>query len=467
MALLPLATLFNSLNHLLTIITKTSMKDFGKLSCMLLACAALGLTSCDDDDTGEVTPVVKGSSDLQGTITSNRTLDADTVYTMKGFVYVDNSATLTIEPGTVIKGEKATQGTLIIQRGAKIMAQGTAEKPIVFTSNQAKGSRAAGDWGGVVILGRAKNNQSENVRVEGGPTADFGGDNDADNSGVFSYVRIEFAGYPLQPNKELNGLTMGSVGSGTKIDHVQVSYGGDDAFEWFGGTVNATHLVAYRNTDDMFDTDYGYSGKVQYALGVSDPNMWDVASGGASNGFESDNDGDGSTKTPLTTATFSNVTIIGPGSNLPTGAQFGQGAHLKKGTSLSIRNSIITGYAKGITLDGNVVEGYAQNGGIKIMNTVVAGAGATTFINKASSSTSAFDAANWFNTTGNGNSVKTLAELNLATTAPYLPNSGSMALTGASFTGMTGFEQVNHIGAFGTTNWTTGWTNWDPQNTDY
>ncbi|WP_210466674.1 T9SS C-terminal target domain-containing protein [Rufibacter roseolus] len=444
------------------------MKDLGKLSLMLLAGLALGFTSCSDsEDDDTPTPTVKGNANLQGSITANRTLDADTVYTLKGFVYVDNNATLTIEPGTIIKGEKATQGTLLIQRGAKIMAQGTAEKPIVFTSNQAKGSRAPGDWGGVVILGKAKNNQSQNVQVEGGPLAYYGGENDADNSGVFSYVRIEYAGYPLQPNKELNGLTLGSVGSGTKIDHVQVSFGGDDAFEWFGGTVNATHLVAYRNTDDMFDTDFGYSGRVQYALGISDPNMWDVATGGASNGFESDNDGNGSTLTPLTTATFSNVTIVGPGSNLPTGAQFGQGAHLKKGTSLSIRNSIISGYNKGITLDGSVVEGYAQNGGIKIMNTVVAGAGENTAINKASSSTSEFNATTWFNASGNGNSIKALNQLGLATTAPYLPQTGSMVLSGASFAGINGFETTTYIGAFGTTDWTAGWTNWDPQNTDY
>ncbi|GAA4306059.1 T9SS C-terminal target domain-containing protein [Nibribacter koreensis] len=444
------------------------MKDARKLGLLFYLLLVVTFTACTEDEDDSPLVVTKGQGVLQGTITANRTLDADTVYTLKGFVYVDNNATLTIEPGTLIKGEKSSQGTLIVKRGAKIMAQGTAEKPIVFTSNQPKGQRAPGDWGGVVILGRAKQNQTSEPVVEGGPDAYYGGTNDLDNSGVFSYVRIEFAGYPLQPNKELNGLTMGAVGSGTKIDHVQVSFGGDDAFEWFGGTVNATHLVAYKNTDDMFDTDFGYSGRVQFALGVSDPNLWDVASGGASNGFESDNDGSGSTLTPLTTGIFSNVTIIGPGTNLPSGAQFGQGAHLKKGTSLSIRNSIITGFAKGITLDGGLVEGYAQNNSIKIMNTVVSGAGANTAVNKASSSsTSAFNASEWFANSSYNNGIKTSAELGLATTAPYMPTAGSMALTGASFTGLTGFENVTHLGAFGTTNWTTGWTNWDPQNTDY
>ncbi|AMM51274.1 hypothetical protein TH61_08955 [Rufibacter sp. DG15C] len=443
------------------------MKDAKKLGLLFYLLLVVTFTACTEDDDDSPLVVTKGQGVLQGTITANRTLDADTVYTLKGFVYVDNNATLTIEAGTLIKGEKSSQGTLIVKRGAKIMAQGTTEKPIVFTSNQPKGQRAPGDWGGVVILGKAKQNQTSEPVVEGGPDAYYGGTNDADNSGVFSYVRIEFAGYPLQPNKELNGLTMGAVGSGTKIDHVQVSFGGDDAFEWFGGTVNASHLVAYKNTDDMFDTDFGYSGRVQFALGVSDPNLWDVASGGASNGFESDNDGSGSTLTPLTTGIFSNVTIIGPGANLPTGAQFGQGAHLKKGTSLSIRNSIISGFNKGITLDGGLVEGYAQNNSIKIMNNIVAGAGSNTAVNKASSSTSAFNASDWFSASSYNNGIKTTAELGLSTSAPYMPNTGSMALTGASFTGLTGFENVTHLGAFGTTNWTTGWTNWDPQNTDY
>lgn len=446
------------------------MKNIGKLSFLFLTSIALGFSSCSDKEEEEEilptpppTSTVKGSADLQGSITGNRRLDADTVYLLKGFVYVEQGATLTIEPGTVIKGNKDTQGTLVIKRGARIMAQGTAEQPIVFTSDRPKGGRAAGDWGGVMILGRAPHNQASDPVAEGGPLVYYGGNIPNDNSGVFSYVRIEFAGYPLQPNKELNGLTMGTVGSGTKIDHVQVSFGGDDAFEWFGGTVNATHLVAYRNTDDMFDTDYGYTGNVQFALGISDPIMWDVAPGGKSNGLESDNDSDGSTRTPLTTTTFSNVTIIGPGTNLSATAQFGQGAHLKKGTSLSLRNSILSGFATGVTLDGALVEGYAQAGGIKIMNTVVAGA--TTTISKTSQIT--FNVADWFNTTAHGNSIKTLAELGLSTSAPYLPNNGSTALTGASFAGMTGFENVAYIGAFGATNWTAGWTNWDPQNTDY
>ena len=434
------------------------MKKLGKL--FLFSFLAVFTFACKDEDENDSDnePVVKDEAALSGSITSNTTLNANTVYTLNGFVYVEDGATLTIEPGTLIKGgPKASKGTLIIKRGGKIMAEGTKENPIVFTSSQAKGSRAPGDWGGIIITGKAPNNQATEPIVEGGPDARYGGDEADDNSGVFKYVRIEFAGVALEPDKEINGLTMGSVGSGTTIDYVQVSYGGDDAFEWFGGTVNPNHLIAYKTTDDMFDTDFGFSGKVQYVLGVSDPNLSDLA--GASNGFESDNDANGTTNTPLTTAAFSNATIIGPGTP-GSGQKFGQGAHLKKGTSLSIYNSVITGWDKAITFDGNVVEEYATNNNIKIQNTVVNGT-----IGKASSSTTAFDPTAWFNTAAFNNMIATQAELGLNTAAPFMPTTGSILLSGGA--NVTGFENTNFRGAFSTTNWAESWTNWDPQNTDY
>ena len=184
------------------------------------------------------------------------------VIRLENKIYVKNNATLTILPGTIIRGDKLTQGTLIVTRGAKINANGTASNPVVFTSNEAAGTRLPGDWGGLVLLGLAKNNQPGGVaNIEGiVPTTDtqFGGNFDNDNSGSLTYVRIEFAGIALEPNKEINGLTCGSVGSATVIDYVQVTSSGDDSFEWFGGTVNCKHLIAYRGLDDDFDTDYGY-----------------------------------------------------------------------------------------------------------------------------------------------------------------------------------------------------------------
>jgi hypothetical protein len=152
---------------------------------------------------------------------------------LDGWVYVKSGATLTIEPGTVIRGSKANKGALIIEKGARIIAEGTASDPIIFTSNQDAGSRSYGDWGGVIVLGNATVNKVDPV-IEGGPTSTYGGSDDADNSGVLKYVRIEFPGIAFQPDKEINGLTMGGVGTGTEIDYVQVSFSGDDSYEWFG-----------------------------------------------------------------------------------------------------------------------------------------------------------------------------------------------------------------------------------------
>ena len=191
---------------------------------------------------------------------------------------------LTIEPGTIIKGDKLTKGTLIVKPGAKIMAEGSATKPIVFTSSSAKGSRNYGDWGGIILLGKAPVNKTP-ATIEGENVSTFGGTDAADNSGTLKYVRIEFAGIAFETDKEINGLTFGGVGSGTTIDYVQVSYSGDDAYEWFGGSVNAKHLISYRTLDDDFDTDWGFSGNVQYAMALRDPAVADQCSCSDSNGF--------------------------------------------------------------------------------------------------------------------------------------------------------------------------------------
>ena len=225
------------------------------VACMLLS--AFATVSCDKntDNGGENPPqgetfeLGDGSKD-NFEIASDMTLTYPNVYTLKGFVYVPDGVTLTIEPGVVIKGDKATQGTLIIERGGKIMAQGTPERPIVFTSAQAPGSRKPGDWGGIILLGKAPNNLGEQT-IEGGVRSKHGGNDPADNSGVLSYVRVEFPGIEYSTDNEINGITFGSVGSGTKIDHLQVSYSGDDSYEWFGGTANAKYLVAYSGWDDI------------------------------------------------------------------------------------------------------------------------------------------------------------------------------------------------------------------------
>lgn len=279
------------------------------------------------------------------------------VVLLQNKVYVKNNSTLTILPGTIIRGDKVTQASLIVTRGAKIYANGTAANPVVFTSNESIGNRNEGDWGGLVLLGLAKNNQPGGVaNIEGIiPTTDtqFGGNFDNDNSGSLTYVRIEFAGIALQPTKEINGLTCGSVGSATVIDYVQVSHSGDDSFEWFGGTVNCKHLISYRGLDDDFDTDFGYRGKVQFGLAIRDKDVSDAI--GDSNCFESDNDAAGSTAQPKTKAIFSNITIVGPKGNgtiaLPVGEKFEKAFRLRRNTAVSCFNSLVTGWEKGLSVE--------------------------------------------------------------------------------------------------------------------
>ena len=298
---------------------------------------------------------------VSGSISTNTTWTANNTYLLSGIVYVDNNATLTIEPGTVIRGTTGTNSSLLITRGAKLIAEGTQCKPIVFTSNQPAGSRARGDWGGVIILGNAKHNLGTSNLIEGLAAGDprnlHGGTNDADNSGVLKYVRIEYSGFIFSTNNEINSLTMGSVGNGTVIDYVQTSFGLDDAFEWFGGSVNAKHLIAYKNLDDDLDTDNGYSGTVQYALCIKDPNASDASQ---SEGFESDNQVCGvDGLLPKTSATFLNVTQIGAfrcGSNagpgvVPSSTLFRRGARVRRNSDLKIQNSILMNNYRGLFVD--------------------------------------------------------------------------------------------------------------------
>lgn len=410
---------------------------------------------------------------LQGSITTNTTLKGDRKYLLKGFVYVESGATLTIEPGCIIKGDKDTKGSLIIKRGGKIMAVGTVQKPIVFTSNKPAGQRDYGDWGGIIICGKAPVNlPGGEGLIEGGPDAYYGGNDPNDNSGKMKYVRIEFAGIAFQPNQEINGLTLAGVGNATEIDFVQVSYNGDDAFEFFGGTVNVKHLVSLRNWDDDFDTDNGWSGKAQFCFALRDPNIADQS---GSNGFESDNDAQGTQAQPYTQGVFSNVTVLGPitPTNTQFNSQFKRAAHLRRNTKLKVFNSVFVGYPVGLLVDGSAAETNAQNGDLVFKNNIIAGC--TTPLAVASGST--FDIQTWFNAQGQNNQISNINDLQLnanawnLTNPSLLPQSGSPLLSGASFTDQllqnAFFDVVSFKGAFGTTNWASGWTNFDPQNTQY
>jgi len=306
---------------------------------------------------------------------------------LRGIVYVASGKTLTIQPGVVVRGdETVANSSLFVTRGAKINAVGTACNPIVFTSNKAVGARAKADWGGIVLLGQARTNTGTNQQIEGTAAGDprnfFGGTNDADNSGTLKYVRIEFGGFVFAPNNEINGLTMGAVGSGTTIDYVQCSFINDDAFEWFGGTVSAKHLVAYRCLDDDFDTDNGFSGTVQYGLSVKDPAISDDPAVSTSEGFESDNDATGSTNFPKTSAKFYNITHIGAfrcasntngSSTAPSAVGFRRGARIRRDSDLKIVNSIFMNDRIGLFLDGTAVLANIDNDSAVFRNNIIAG----------------------------------------------------------------------------------------------
>lgn len=417
------------------------------------------------------------------------TLSKDTIYVLTGFYYVDSLAKINIQAGTVVYGDSATMGTLIVRRGGKIYAEGSSSEPIVFTSSKAPGNRKRGDWGGIVLLGNAPTNKPSSQAVEGITTGgEYGGSDANDTSGVLRYVRIEYPGIVISINNEINGLTMGGVGKGTVIEYVQVTNSNDDSFEWFGGTVDAKYLVALGGTDDDFDTDYGYSGRVQFGFAKRDPNLWDAA--GQSNSFESDNDGTPTLATPLTSVVFSNMTIVGPQADtntaLPVGNKFEYGALIRKNTRMSVHNSVILGYPYGISIRNDSTAGYALQELLQLNN--ISLQGRTNILNTASvAGAVGFNFSNWFTTASKNNVGSTprqasaiglvdVFNADLTKVDPRPAVSSEAATAGTSFASnqLTGgwFTSVSYRGAFDpakarNAQWDAAWTNYNPQTTDY
>ena len=452
--------------------------------------------------------------DVEGVIEGNVTWTADKIYRLKGYVRVGEEATfgtvtkvgqLTIQAGTVIIGDKATKGTLVVQRGSKLIAIGTAAAPIVFTSAEGVGSRAPGDWGGVVLCGKAPNNLTGTVELEGGYKGFHGGTISDDNSGSLKYVRIEYAGIPLNPNQEINSLTMGSVGSGTTIEYIQASYGLDDSFEWFGGTVNAKYLIAYKGTDDDFDVDNGFSGNVQFGLGYRDGNLADAS---GSNGFEVDNNSNGDAATPFTSATFANMSIVGPigTSSAYADNNFQNGAQLRRNNKLKVYNTFITGYPTGLYIDSQKgsAKTNAANGDLIVKNVVIAG---TTGITGAFKSLNAnvygfgvavadeeqiaktgasgtvatkpieigtgVKASDWFKAIAGNKVLTSTANTGISSalwsSRPTLTLTAgtSESLIGTALPTLTGMTATDYIGAFKDTDWTSGWAEYSPNSVLY
>ena len=435
----------------------------------------------------------------------NRTLYNDTVYMISGQVNIDSGYTLTIQPGTIIKGIKnaSNKAVLIVKRGAQIIANASPSQPIVFTSDQASGARATGDWGGVIICGRAPVNFPVGYgQVEGGlfGTAGlFGGNVPTDNSGILRYVRIEFSGIAFAPNNETNGLTLAGVGNGTTVEYLQTSYSGDDGIEWFGGTVNCKNLIVYRALDDDFDTDNGYSGTVQFALSMRDPSIADNPSISTSEGFESDNNDNTANGVfptyytiPRTKAIFSNVTCVGPRTNyngtLASGYKAfangdgGKGLRIRRGSQLNVFNSVFTGYGLGLQIDNNeTVVGETSDSSEFRNNTfahiTATNANAPFALTSGTSFSTLSSIKSWF--AAHSNDTATLAQVGLTgfslsnPMATVIPATGSVQLSGANFTSSSKLTSnsfltpVSYRGAFGSTDWTAGWASFDPINANY
>ena len=446
--------------------------------------------------------------EVRGVLTGNVSWTKDKIYKLIGFVRVGAdttetfsstaaTGTLTIEAGTTIIGDRASKATLIIQRGSKIIANGTADAPIVFTSERATGQRESGDWGGLVICGRAVNNQStgdKGIQLEGSYKGWHGGSNDADNSGSLKYVRVEYAGVPINPNQEVNSFTFGSVGNGTTMEYLQASFGLDDSFEWFGGTVNGKYLVAYRGLDDDFDMDFGYRGNLQFIIGMRGATLADQS---GSNGFEVDNDGQGTAATPFTSATISNASLIGPKETNATSIspQFQNGMHLRRNNKLKIYNTVVTGYPNGIYIDGTNTQANANAGDLILNRVIVAGVAgwgtggfgegttvapngfAVRDVNTASPvvaiTIGSSKPSEWFAAQPGNKILATYAGLGLsqsvfqAVTPTFTLSNGGTLATGGTVPSGSFFTAASFIGAFGSEDWTAKWSNFNPNTTDY
>jgi hypothetical protein len=457
-----------------------------KKSFLLLASvffSALTITSCskDDDDT---TNVPSGSDYvvLSGNL-ETQTLTKDKKYLLKGQVFVNEGKTLTINPGTVLFGDKATKGLLVINRGGKIMANGTKEEPIVMTSALPAGARDRGDWGGLVILGKAPVNQPDPA-IEGvTPTVIFGGADSNDSSGSLKYVRVEFAGIELTPNNETNSITMGAVGKNTTMDYVQVSFGGDDGFEWFGGNNDAKHLISFATWDDDFDVDYGFSGKVQFGLAVRYPSFADQS---GSNGFECDNGPNDNATAFLTTGTFTNFTVLGPKltSTQAINGNYQHAMDLRRRVAVTIANSVFAGFPRGIRMNQqSVVDNYVAGTGNLINNVMSANLQTFTLASGVTGDLAAlWTATNQVNTDADFATV--YASLGLSSNSFFGANTATAYSANPSFAVTTGtltsgaafthaklndayFDKVTYKGAFGATDWTDGWAEFNPISKNY
>ena len=294
---------------------------------------------------------------LEGSISENYTLTSDKTYLLKGTVYVTNNAILTIEPGTIIRGDDNTCGTLVITKGSKIIANGNQNNPIVFTSNKESAIRKSGDWGGVIILGDANTNKFGGVNFLeldlDKKFSMYGGTDNASDSGILNFIRIEYAGRKLiRQSKELNGLSLAGVGSKTKISNIQVSYSNDDSFEFYGGTLEATNLISYRATDDDFDFTQGAQINLSNSIAIRNPYSSDASRSRCFEIDTYDNKETADLSKSVTHVKASKVVLV----NIEQNDQglVKEAIYISDNAKLELKNSVISGFRSGVNLNQNI-----------------------------------------------------------------------------------------------------------------
>jgi hypothetical protein len=299
---------------------------------------------------------------VSGRITSDTTWTRNHIYVLQGTVFVENAA-LTIEAGTRIIGDGGTIGTLVIARTGQIFAEGRADAPIVFTSDQAAGNRGRADWGGLIINGDAPINVPGGEAFGEGDTGVYGGDNENDSSGVLRYVRVEYAGIEFSPDNELNGIAFQGVGRGTEVEFVQVHFNKDDGLEFFGGTVDVKYALVTGIGDDCFDWTEGWQGRGQF---------WIAQQHGddADQGIEADNNAENNDLEPRANPTLYNLTLLGD-PDMNEGAESDEGILLREGTAATIRNTIVMGFKEvGLNINDSATFTVAAEGDIKLGNMI-------------------------------------------------------------------------------------------------
>ena len=325
----------------------------------MLSSVALFSCSNDDDDNGGAGKPEE--TVLSGFVTKNMRLTKGKTYTLDGKLQVKAPAVLTIEPGVkIIAKYDDNVDYILIEQGAKIMAQGTAAEPIVMTSEK----KEAGAWGGLHICGYAHTNISGGAGKSEIGDAAYGGNNDADNSGVLKYVRLEYTGYAFDAEHESNGVSFYGVGNGTTVSYVQTYRGADDGFEFFGGSVNFDHCVSVDSSDDSFDWTEGWNGKGNYLVAYQAPK--EEIGYDCDCLIEADNNGNNFNALPVAHPILSNLTLVGNGGSK-------HGVRLRAGTQVELSNAQITGKGMALSVETEQTENALKNGVSKLKNIAISG----------------------------------------------------------------------------------------------